>query len=52
MLHWETLLVVPACDAEDVALPFVAEGVAWDFLGDFLVVEYAAEQMGGGGVFR
>jgi len=41
LLHWKTLFVVPACDAEDVAFPFVAEGVAWDFLGDFLVVDYA-----------
>ena len=47
LLHWETLFVVPACDAEDVAFPFVAEGVALDFLRDFLVVEYAADEMGG-----
>jgi hypothetical protein len=36
------LLVVAARDAEDVTLEFVAEGVAGDFLGDFLLVEDAA----------
>ena len=44
LLHWETLFVVPACDAEDVAFPFIAERVALDLLGDFLVVEYAAQR--------
>jgi hypothetical protein len=42
LLHGEALLVVAAADAEDVALPFVAEGVAGDFLRHFLVVEDAA----------
>ena len=46
LFHWETLFVVPACDAENVAFPFVAEGVALDFLRDFLVVEYPAERCG------
>ena len=39
LLHWETLLVVSAGDAENVALPFVAERVSWNFLCDFLVVK-------------
>ena len=43
LLHGETLLVVSAGDAEDVALPLVAEGVSRDLLGDALVVEDAAE---------
>ena len=43
LLHRETLLVVAASDAEDVALPLVAEGVAGDFLRDPLVVEDTAE---------
>ena len=42
LFHGETLLVVPAGDAEDVSLPFVAEGIARDFLGDLFVIEYAA----------
>jgi hypothetical protein len=32
LLRWETLLVVPSCNAEDVALPFVADRVAGDLL--------------------
>ena len=43
LLHGETLLVVAASDAEDVALPLIAERVARDLLGDPLVVEDAAE---------
>ena len=42
LLHWETLLVVSAGDAEKVALPFVAERVSWNFLCDFLVVKDTA----------
>jgi len=41
LFHGEALLVVPAGDAEEVAFPFVAEGVAGDFLGYFFVVEDA-----------
>ena len=47
LLHGEALLVVAASDAEDVALEFVAEGVARDFLGHFLVVEDAADNRSG-----
>ena len=43
LLHGETLLVVPAGDAEDVALPLVAEGVTGDLLRDPLLVEDTAE---------
>ena len=43
LLHGETLLVVAASNAEDVALPLIAEGVAGDLLGDPLVVEDTAE---------
>ena len=50
LFHWETLLVVSAGDAEEVALEFVAEGVSGDFLGDFLFVEDAA--VVGGGKYR
>jgi hypothetical protein len=32
LLHRETLFVVTASNAEDVALPFVANGIGWDFL--------------------
>ena len=46
LLHWETLFVVAACDSEDVSFPFVAEGVAGDFLRDFFVEEYAAWEGG------
>jgi hypothetical protein len=42
LFHWETLFVVPACDAEDVTFPFVAKGVAGDFLRDFFVEEDTA----------
>ena len=52
LFHGETLLVVPAGDAEDVAFEFVAESVARDFLGDFLFVEDAAGGRGGGGMVR
>lgn len=41
LLHWETLLVVTASDAENVALPFIANSVGCDFLRDLLVVENA-----------
>lgn len=41
LLHGEALLVVAAGDAEDVALPFVADGVGGDFLSDALVEEDA-----------
>lgn len=39
-LHWEpkALLGVAACDVEDVALPFVAQGIS----GGFFFVECAA----------
>jgi len=42
LFHGETLFVVTAGDAEDVSFPFVAEGVAGNFLGDLFVVEDAA----------
>jgi hypothetical protein len=42
LLHGKTLFVVSTGDAENVALPFVAKSVAWDFLGDLLVVEDTA----------
>jgi hypothetical protein len=42
LLHWETLFVVTAGDAEDVPFPFVAENVPGNFLRDPLVVEDAA----------
>ena len=42
LFHGEALFVVPASDVEEVAFPFVAEGVAGDLLGDFFVVEDAA----------
>merc|ERR1712205_67965 len=38
--HGEALLVVPASDAEAVALELVAKGVAIDFLGHALVEEW------------
>jgi len=42
LVHWEALFVVAACDAGDVAFPFVAEWVEGDFLGETLVVQVAA----------
>lgn len=39
--HRETLLVVTAGDLEDVALPFVTEGLGGDLIRDALVVEGA-----------
>lgn len=42
LLRGEALLVVAAGDAEDVALPFIAQQVTGHFLCDFLVVEDAA----------
>ena len=42
LLHRETLFVVSTCDAEDVALEFVADRVAGHFLCDPLVVEDTA----------
>jgi hypothetical protein len=42
LLHWEALFVVSTCDAEDVALEFVADRVARHFLCDPLVVENTA----------
>ncbi len=41
LLHREALLVVAAGDAEDVALPLVAEGFGLDFLAHALLVEAA-----------
>ena len=52
LLHGEALLVVTASDAEDVALELVAEGVAGDFLGHFLVVEDAANNRSGRSKWR
>ena len=42
LFHGEPLLVVPARDADDVALEFIAYRVSLDFLGDFLVEKDAA----------
>jgi hypothetical protein len=42
LLHRETLLVVSTSDAENVALPFVAERITGNFLRDFLVVDKSA----------
>jgi len=42
LLHGETLLVVAALDAEDVAFEFVAEEVCGDVGRDALVVEDSA----------
>jgi hypothetical protein len=42
LLHRETLFVVTTSNTEDVALPFVADCVGGDFLGDLLVVEDTA----------
>jgi len=39
LLHWETLFIVSTCDAENVALEFVADRIAGHFLCDPLVVE-------------
>lgn len=39
LLHRETLLVVTAGDAEDVALPLVAEGVSGDLLAHLQITE-------------
>jgi len=41
LLHWETLLVVTAGDAEDVPLPLVADLVTGDFLAHALLEELA-----------
>ena len=41
LLHGETLLVVPARDAENVAFEFWADGVAGDFLAHAAVHEDA-----------
>jgi len=41
VFHWEVLLVVAACDVEDVAFPFVTEGVVVDYLGNSFVLEEA-----------
>jgi hypothetical protein len=48
LLHWETLLVVSACDAGDVTLPFVAKGIERDFLRESLIVEVSAAMKCGG----
>lgn len=42
LLHGETLLVISAGDAEDIALPLVTKGVGGDLLRDLLVVEDTA----------
>lgn len=41
LLHGEALLVVAPSDAEDVALEFISDGVAWDFLAHAAVHEDA-----------
>jgi len=41
LFHGESLFIVTACDAEDIALPFVAERVSGNLLGDFLIIENA-----------
>ena len=41
LLHGEALLVIPTGDLEDVAFPFVAHGVARDFLPHAAVHEDA-----------
>ena len=50
LLHGETLLIVSTGYAEDVAFPFVTEGVTGDFLRDFLVIEDAAVKKYGYGM--
>jgi hypothetical protein len=42
LFHWETLLIIATCDAEDVSLEFIPERVARDFLGDALFVKDSA----------
>jgi len=39
LFHGETLLVIAACNPEDVTFPFVTQSVARDLLGYFLFVE-------------
>jgi len=41
LFHGESLLVIPACNADNVTFPFVANGIDRDLLGDFLLVEDA-----------
>ena len=47
LLHGESLLVVAAGDAEDVALPLVAEGGGVNILTHALLVEGADLKVGG-----
>ena len=45
LLHRESLFVITASNAEDVAFKFVAKQISRDLLRDFLVVEDAAKEM-------
>ena len=42
LLHRKTLFVVAACNPENVAFPFITQGVTRHFLGYFLVIEDTA----------
>ena len=44
LLHRETLLVVTTSDTEDVSSPFRTKDVAFNLLGEALVVECAADE--------
>jgi hypothetical protein len=45
LLHRETLFVIAARDAENIALEFFANGLSWDFLRQFLVIEHATGKL-------
>jgi hypothetical protein len=46
LFHWEALLVISTSDADNVSLPLIADAVGGDLLGDFLVVEDTADDLG------
>jgi hypothetical protein len=48
LLHGETLLVVATSDLENIALVFVAEDLAVDFLAHSSIVEGATKANAGG----
>jgi hypothetical protein len=44
LLHRETLFVITARDAKDIALELVANGLSRDFLRQFLVIKHATRK--------
>ena len=45
LFHGKTLLVVSTCNADDIALPFVSQGIGWNFGTHTLVIEDTAKKV-------